>query len=129
MGFGSPGIHMASFNAMRKLGLLLCFALWANLFHASIMPVQNPSSGHGATIASFTPTPHASHACDDTPTSTSPDQACHLSGHLCCLGLSAATSQIPRTVAVLGPPTLNPGLQKLSLQTHPEAQFKPPRLL
>jgi hypothetical protein len=128
MGFWSTGIRMASFNAMKKLGLLLCFALWANLFHASIMPVQIPSPDHGAVVTSMNAA-HATHACDESPASTSTDQACHLSGHLCCLGLSAAASQTHRPVVMLGPPTLNPGLQKLSLQTHPEAQFKPPRLL
>ena len=57
----------------------------------------------------------------------SPAKSCKLSGHLCCLGITAAT-HTEVLAAAYGTELFNPVLCTLVLQDHPNKQFKPPRL-
>lgn len=112
---------MASFKALRQVALLLGMALMVNLFHAAIMPVQALAPSHADMVITM---PHAHHACDEVPASTD-GKSCQLSGHLCCLGMTAVTP-ISNAQHALQTPVLNLVVQTLRLQIHPELQFKPP---
>jgi hypothetical protein len=106
---------------MRKFCLLICISLFSSMFHAVAMPVetlQTPVIGDVAT--------HEHHACSEEP-AASTAKSCKLSGHLCCLGITAAT-HTEVLAAAYGTELFNPVLRTLVLQDHPNKQFKPPRL-
>jgi len=105
---------------MRKFCLFICISLLSSLLHAAAMPVE---TSHVPAVDVVTA--HAHHACDDAPDST-PAPTCQLSGHVCCLGITAAT-QTPLGAAVYGAALFNPVFQTLLLQDHPNQQFKPPK--
>ena len=105
---------------MRKFCLFLCISLLSSLFHAVAMPIETHPAP--TTIAA-----HEHAACSEQPAASTPAESCTLSGHLCCLGITAA---IPLDVhsVTYGAALLNPVLRTLVLQDHPNKQFKPPRL-
>jgi hypothetical protein len=106
---------------MRQLCLFICISLLSSLLHAVTMPVEI-SHAPAADVA----TAHEHHACDEAP-DNSPAPTCNLSGHVCCLGITAAT-QTPLGAAPYGHALFNPVFQTLDLQDHPNKQFKPPKL-
>jgi len=106
---------------MRKFCLFICISLLSSLLHAVTMPVE---TSH-ATVANVV-TVHEHHACDEAPDSP-PAPTCNLSGHVCCLGITAAV-QLDVRAAVYGAELFNPVLHTLALQDHPNKQFKPPKL-
>jgi hypothetical protein len=69
---------------------------------------------------------HEHHACNEEADAT-PAKPCNLSGHVCCLGITAALHMDARA-PVYGAALFNPVFQTLALQDHPNKQFKPPRL-
>ena len=106
---------------MRKLCLFICISLLSSLLHAATMPVET-SHAPAAEVA----TAHEHHACDEAPDSPSA-ATCNLSGHVCCLGITAAM-HTPLNAAPYGHALFNPVFQTLVLQDHPNKQFKPPKL-
>ena len=106
---------------MRQFCLLICISLFSSMFHAAAMPVETLHAPAAEAVAM-----HEHHACSEEP-AASPAKSCQLSGHLCCLGITAATRTEVLT-AVYGAELFNPVLRTLVLQDHPNKQFKPPRL-
>jgi hypothetical protein len=107
---------------MRRLALLVCIGLLANLFHAAGMPVQALASGHTDAMLAMT----ATHDCDE-PAAFTTGKNCQLDEHLCCQGLTAATAQ-PQTRKVgRWTSAMNPVFQRLLLNIVAEPRFKPPR--
>jgi hypothetical protein len=106
---------------MRKFCLLICISLFSSMFHAVAMPVETLQA---PAIEAVVAQEH--HACSEEP-SASTAKSCKLSGHLCCLGITAAT-HTEVLAAVYGTELFNPVLRTLVLQDHPNKQFKPPRL-
>ena len=107
---------------MRKFCLFICISLLSSLLHAVTMPVE---ASH-APVTNVV-TAHEHHACDEAPDNT-PAPTCNLSGHVCCLGITAAT-HTPLSASVYGVALFNPVFQTLVLQDHPNKQFKPPKAL
>ena len=107
---------------MRKLCLYLCLSLLSSLFHAVAMPVETLQAPAAQAVAA-----HEHHACSEEPAASTPAKPCNLSGHLCCLGITAAV-QLDVRAAVYGAELFNPVLHTLALQDHPNKQFKPPKL-
>jgi hypothetical protein len=107
---------------MRKFCLLICISLLSSMFHAVAMPVETLPATAIETVAA-----HEHHACSEAPSAATPAKSCSLSGHLCCLGLTAAV-QLDVRAALNGTALLNPILPTLVLQDHPNKQFKPPKL-
>jgi hypothetical protein len=107
---------------MRKLCLTLCLSLLSSLFHAVAMPVETIQAPVVEAVAT-----HAYHACSEERVTSTPAKSCHLSGHLCCLGITAAV-QLGVHTTVYGTALFNPVLRTLALQDHPNKQFKPPKL-
>lgn len=105
---------------MRKFCLFICISLLSSLLHAVTMPV---ATSHVPATDVVTALEH--HACDEAPDST-PAPTCNLSGHVCCLGITAAV-QLDVRAAVYGAELFNPVLHTLVLQDHPNKQFKPPK--
>jgi hypothetical protein len=91
------------------------------MFHAVAMPV---GTFHLAQTDVVTQS-HASHGCDESPKQTPPSKQCKLNGHLCCLGITAATAnQVSQDSS---PPQLfSPFSETLTLQIYPDKRFKPP---
>jgi hypothetical protein len=106
---------------MRKFCLLICISLFSSMFHAVAMPVETLQTPVIEDVAT-----HEHHACSEEP-AASPAKSCKLSGHLCCLGITAAT-HTEVLAAAYGTELFNPVLHTLVLQDHPNKQFKPPRL-
>ncbi len=71
---------------------------------------------------------HEHHACNEESASSSPAKSCNLSGHVCCLGITAAV-QLDVRAAVYGAELFNTVLRTLALQDHPNKQLKPPKLV
>jgi hypothetical protein len=94
----------------------------SGLFHASAMPLETLVS---SAPVSFDAESH--HACHEAP-DTSHTKSCHVTGHLCCLGLPSLASHTPQFALRLKH-MLNPVFQTLLLQKHPNKQFKPPKRL
>lgn len=107
---------------MRKLCLYLCLSLLTSLFHAVAMPVETFQAPTTDAVAA-----HEHHACSEEPASSTPAKSCNLSGHVCCLGITAAV-QLDVRAAMYGAELFNPVLRTLVLQDHPNKQFKPPKL-
>ena len=105
---------------MRIWCLALCLSLISGLFHVSAMPLEHPSTQMTVTVDAETHT-----ACHEAQDSTK-TKYCHITGHLCCLGFSALQSQTS-LVALRLNHMLNPVLQTLLLQEHPNKHFKPPK--
>ena len=107
---------------MRKLCLTLCLSLLSSLFHAVAMPVETIQAPAIEAVVA-----HEHHACSEEPAASTPTKSCQLSGHLCCLGITAAV-QLKVHTTVYGTALFNPVLRTLALQDHPNKQFKPPKL-
>jgi hypothetical protein len=107
---------------MRKFCLLICISLFSSMFHAVAMPVETLHAPATEAVVAA----HEHHACSEEPDNT-PAQSCKLSGHLCCLGITAAMHTDVHT-AVYGAKLFNPVFQTLALLGHPSKQFKPPKL-
>jgi hypothetical protein len=105
---------------MRKFCLFICISLLSSLLHAVTMPVETSHAPAVDVMAT-----HEHHACDEAPDNT-PAPTCNLSGHVCCLGITAAT-HTPLSASVYGAALFNPVFQTLVLQDHPNKQFKPPK--
>jgi hypothetical protein len=105
---------------MRKFCLLICISLFSSMFHAVAMPVETLQAPAIETVVA-----QEHHACREDP-SASTAKSCKLSGHLCCLGITAAT-HTKLLAAAYGTELFNPVLHILVLQDHPNKQFKPPR--
>jgi hypothetical protein len=105
---------------MRKFCLFICISLLSSLLHAVTMPVETSHAPVANVVAA-----HEHHACDEAPDNT-PAPTCNLSGHVCCLGITAAT-HTALSANVYGVALLNPVFQTLVLQDHPNKQFKPPK--
>jgi len=84
------------------------------------MPLENPSTQTTVMVDAETHT--ACHEDQDT----RHNKSCHITGHLCCLGFSALQSQTTHVALRLNH-MLNPVLQTLLLQEHPNKHFKPPK--
>ena len=105
---------------MRKFCLFICISLLSSLLHAVTMPVETSHAPVANVVAA-----HEHHACDEAPDNT-PAPTCNLSGHICCLGITAAT-HTTLSANVYGVALFNPVFQTLVLQDHPNKQFKPPK--
>jgi len=106
---------------MRKFCLLICISLFSSMFHAVAMPVETFQAPNIEVVVA-----HEHPACSEEPDNT-PTQSCNLSGHLCCLGITAAVHTDMQTAAY-GAKLFNPVFQTLALQGRPNKQFKPPKL-
>jgi hypothetical protein len=105
---------------MRIFCLILCLSLFSGLFHASAMPLENLSTSAPVSLNA-----EAHHDCHEAPDTSHP-KACHVTGHLCCLGLPTLASHAPQIALRLNH-LMNPVFQTLLLQVHPNKQFKPPK--
>lgn len=105
---------------MRNVCLFICISLLSSMFHAVAMPIETFHTQTVNTVAA-----HDFHACEEAATAPAA-KPCHLSGHICCTGLTAA---ITRHVCsgVSATEILNPVFQILVLQDMPSQQFKPPK--
>jgi hypothetical protein len=97
-------------------------SLISGLFHASAMPMENLTA---STPVSITTESHR--ACQEAQ-DTSQATTCHITGHLCCLGISTLASHTPQVALRLNH-MMNPVFQTLLLQEHPKKKFKPPKRL
>jgi hypothetical protein len=86
------------------------------------MSLDNP-----ATQTSVTLSADSHNACHEA-LDTSHQKSCHLTGHLCCLGITTLISHTSQ-VALCFDQMMNPVFQTLILQVHPNKQFKPPKQL
>ena len=68
---------------------------------------------------------HVTHGCDESPTPPDSKQ-CNIGAHICCLGITAATShQVTLNDSLTQ--LFNPIFTTLSLRIEPDQRFKPPR--
>jgi len=92
------------------------------MFHTVAMPVE---TFHLAQTDAVTQS-HASHGCDETPTPSTPSKECKVNGHLCCLGITAATAN--NVSQDLSPAQLFDAFSEtLALNIFPDKRFKPPK--
>jgi hypothetical protein len=91
------------------------------MFHAVAMPVE----AHQMAQTDAMTQSHASHECDETPSSSTSKQ-CKLNGHICCLGITAAiankVTQDSNTAQLI-----NALSKTLALKIFPDKRFKPPK--
>jgi hypothetical protein len=91
------------------------------MFHAVAMPVE----AHQMAQTDAMTQSHASHACDETPTPSISKQ-CKLSGHICCLGITAAIAN--EVTQDSNPAQLFNAFSKtLVLNIFQDKRFKPPK--
>jgi hypothetical protein len=91
------------------------------MFHAVAMPIEAHQIAQTDAITQS----HASHECDETPSSSTSKQ-CKLNGHICCLGITAAIAN--KVTQDSNPAELfNTFSKTLALNIFPDKRFKPPK--
>jgi hypothetical protein len=91
------------------------------MFHAVAMPVE----AHQMAQTDAMTQSHASHECDETPSSSTSKQ-CKLNGHICCLGITAAIAN-KVTQDSNAAELFNAFSITLALNIFPDKRFKPPK--
>jgi hypothetical protein len=89
------------------------------MLHAVAMPVETFYQKHSDGLTQF----NASHSCDEP---LPADKQCKLSDHICCLGITATTSNKATTDESLTK-LFNPMFETLAVQIYPDKRFKPPK--